>query len=204
MKEVLLIGEVSSDYLILGKTIPQKGTSLLLDEKELPGGSGLNSAFHLYHWGIPVELWGNPVGADVYGKKILQYLKEWGISYHVKEQKEGPTFRCICLVDYQNQSRSFLISSTEIREDFSFPFEKLQKEPPSICFLDFFLPQARKALPFFPETTLLLSQDLKPDSPFIGSIHYLQLSVPEEDWNLGDLEKKASLYFQGKTKGIIF
>lgn len=203
---LLIFGEITSDYLLLADEFPEKGCVKLLGERQIPGGSSLNTAVTLHGWKVPLFLAGNMVGGDLWGRAILQYLEDLALPHGIYLNPQIETPRCICLVHRKKHTRSFLLAVKRVREYYPIQTRGLDYSSYTYGFVNTYLGQASEVvLENLRKTPAwILTQDLSPTSPYIGWTQAVQISVPPEDFQEDLLEERAKIYLQGKTQWVFF
>lgn len=76
MKKAMVIGSISTDFVVTTQTIPQEGETVIGESFQTHfGGKGANQAIALSRSGVSVFMLG-AVGDDQYGKQLIQNLQD--------------------------------------------------------------------------------------------------------------------------------
>jgi sugar/nucleoside kinase (ribokinase family) len=108
---VLCYGEIGIDNLIRVPHLPAPESAAFPESETVQaGGTAVNSAVWLSHWGVPVRMAGNHIGTDDYGKLVLSSLRRLpALSLEYVTQRDDvvtPFSRVLVTPDGE---RSFLI-----------------------------------------------------------------------------------------------
>ena len=100
MKQVTVIGSISTDFVVTTAVVPEQGETLFGETfTTFNGGKGSNQAVAASRIGAKVKMIG-AVGDDVFGSEVLENLKENKIDITgVKQVKDGQTGAATIIVN---------------------------------------------------------------------------------------------------------
>src|SRR5687768_11905190 len=89
--DVVVLGGISTDFVIRGEALPQQGQSVIGDSFYTgPGGKGANQAVAAARLGAKVALIGM-TGDDARGRELIRMLRRNGVDVgHVGLDKDSP------------------------------------------------------------------------------------------------------------------
>ncbi|HWJ87403.1 MAG TPA: sugar kinase [Pelagibacterium sp.] len=103
--QVLVVGDVITDILVVPEGPIARGTDTTAAIRQLPGGSGANQAVWMAAMGVDAHFAGRAGATDVARLKI--YFEGQGVAAHLGADDLVPTGTLICLIDPDGE-RSFL------------------------------------------------------------------------------------------------
>mgnify|MGYP003323868105 FL=1 len=115
-KNVLCFGTINPDFIYFIDNLPVLGGDIRSNDYKIrPGGTAINCAANIANWGANVEIAGNSIGNDEFGKYLINYLDVSGIRYESVIINEHFTPTCSIYVDKKGE-RTIISSGYEFCE----------------------------------------------------------------------------------------
>lgn len=209
--KVLCLGEVSWDRCWVVDRLPEgEGDSQVLNSYESSGGCALNTAMALGRASVPVVLFGNSIGVDAFGERILSDLESRNVMPRIERSKNISTPLCQTLLEKKSGRRSFVLDhrsmgrfdedllSKTIEEASSgmYPIAFLQHYTKKLC-MEF----VRRTVP--KNFDFVMTQDVEASNEIVPHVDAVQLSLGEKEvFEEKSIQEKVLPYFQGRCRMI--
>lgn len=209
---ILCLGEVVWDQVWVLDQFPQlREDRFIVEERETPGGCALNTAVTLSFLGSQVALVGNPLGEDVHGRTILEYLKQHGVEAHLTQIKNLKTPTCHVLLEKKTGDRGFMSSKPTMSYFSRETLVQAEKDSLSGRYHSVFV---QPTLQRFGEDylravqanrdVLLITQDVSADSAYAELSNVVQISRDDRiPWTVEAIEDEARPYFHGRCTRVL-
>ena len=139
-RPVVVVGSLNMDLVVCCDEVPRGGQTLAgRSFFTAPGGKGANQAVAAARLGASVHMVGC-VGADDFGRALLQALHRDGVSTRCVREVETETGTAVILVDASGENRIVVVSGANQLTEASQAGELLSSEPPPVVVMQLEVP----------------------------------------------------------------